>query len=100
MRYPVSVYEVPLPRKVGSTPVRDKPRMVKSFDVKASTVDKARKQVLEMVKNGEHVFRNKDLRSISVSPNPQPSGSLIVYIQQMTREKRNIRRSMKTMEPR
>jgi hypothetical protein len=68
MKIPVKLYEVD--RATGA-----KPKFTRDFSIIAPTIELCRKMVLEKIRGEGYT-----LRTISFSPNPAPTGSVIVYV--------------------
>jgi len=76
MNYPVKVYEIDKAKR-GAEPA--KPRLMEDFQVVAKTVDHCRRTVEQKLQK-----KGMTIRSLSFSPDPEPKGSIIVYV--FTRE--------------
>ena len=96
MKYLVRVFEVPSPRKVGGVLTKQKPQLIKEFDVIARTVEGCRQVVKIKLDRQENVFKGKELRPLSFSPEPAPHGSVLVYVQK-ARQKSTLVRSGKDL---
>lgn len=69
MKIPVRLYEVE-----RSTP-GGKPKLVRDFQVVAPRIEQCRKMVTDKVRGEGY-----EIRALSVSPDPKPSGSILVYV--------------------
>jgi len=69
MIIPVKVYEV------GRATPSEKPRFVRDFKIVAPSIDACRRLVKDKI-TGEGYA----VRALSVSPDPKPVGSILVYV--------------------
>ena len=72
MKYPVRVYEV---ERTTGAPEKPTPALKTEFEVIASSLENCRRIVKE--KLAEEGYQ---LRTLSFSPEPEPYGSVIVYV--------------------
>lgn len=68
MKIPVRLYEVD--RTAGA-----KPRHARDFSIIAPSNEQVRKMVMEKIRGEGY-----ELRAVSFSPDPSPTGSMIVYV--------------------
>ncbi len=80
MRYPVRVYEVKVMRGHAGPP--PKPELVQEFEVRASNLEAVRKLVVHKLEQ-----LGKEMRSLSFSPSPEPTGSVVVYVKSNPRKR-------------